>query len=51
MDTAKKTEEIKLDKNGRICFTPGFFICAILGVTRMAIVLACIFIQMIRSVK
>ena len=51
MDTAKKPEEIKLSKSGRIRFTAGFFICAILWMTGMAIVLACLFIQMIRSAK
>lgn len=39
MDTAKKPE-IKLSKSGRIRFTAGFFVCAILWMTGLAIVSA-----------
>ena len=50
MDTAKKPEEIKLDKSGRIRFTAGFFVCAILWMTGLAIVSAVLLPQHLRDI-
>ena len=49
MDTAKKPEEIKLSKSGRIRFTAGFFVCAILWMTGLAIVSAVLLPQHLRD--
>ena len=50
MDTAKKPEEIKLSKSGRIRFTAGFFVCAILWMTGLAIVSAVLLPQHLRDI-
>ena len=49
MDTAKKPE-IKLSKSGRIRFTAGFFVCAILWMTGLAIVSAVLLPQHLRDI-
>ena len=49
MDTAKKPE-IKLNKSGRIRFTAGFFVCAILWMTGLAIVSAVLLPQHLRDI-